>query len=191
MIRRLAANNSSNHKKVLYLVPFVTLARERSKAFRRIFKDTGMSIACFAGDTPRSNVSFEEADIAIATFELGIFFLGKLQTNKELGNIGTIVVDEIHMVHDRSRGGTLEAALSNVRLHQEELHVDIQIIGMSATLGKGMQALATWLRAESFETDFRPVPLQLLTLVGTKLYQADEFNHEPLHHVTRPRAGFK
>ena len=129
MIRRLAAK-LGHHKKVLYLVPFVTIAREKSTALRKLFKDTGITISCFAGDMPKKHHAFEEADVAVATFEQGIFLINNLLSDKKLGKIGTIIIDEIHLVADNKRGAPLEAVLATVAYLKKTLQLDIQMIGM-------------------------------------------------------------
>lgn len=48
----------------------------------------------------------------------------------------------------------------------------IQIIGMSATL-PNLSLLASWLCAELYQTDYRPVPLQERLKVGCNIYDKD------------------
>lgn len=45
----------------------------------------------------------------------------------------------------------------------------VQIIGMSATL-PNLSLLASWLGAELYQTDYRPVPLQEHLKVGCNIY---------------------
>lgn len=48
----------------------------------------------------------------------------------------------------------------------------IQIIGMSATL-PNLSLLASWLCAELYQTDYRPVPLHEHLKVGCNVYSKD------------------
>ena len=67
-----------------------------------------------------------------------------------------MVVDELHMVGDPNRGLALELLLTKLRFGAP---TSAQIIGMSATMG-GLDALAAWLGARLFMTNWRPVPLR-------------------------------
>lgn len=91
-----------------------------------------------------------------------------------LGSLGMVVVDELHMVGDEQRGYLLELLLTKLRyatIIKEEsegavVHAGLQIVGMSATMPNGA-AVAEWLGAELYETDFRPVPLKQYLKVRT------------------------
>lgn len=115
---------------------------------------------------------------------------------------GMVVVDELHMVGDSGRGYLLELLLTKIcYIAQKQntagfvpitrvflssflTYVDvftsacrsvsegIQIIGMSATL-PNLSLLASWLGAELYQTDYRPVPLQERLKVGCHIYDKD------------------
>lgn len=93
----------------------------------------------------------------------------KLVQEKRLDTIGAVVVDELHMLGDRSRGYLLELLLTKMMFVANKLNHQLQIIGMSATL-PNLQVIADWLNAKKFETDFRPVPLYEMVKVGGKFY---------------------
>ena len=100
-------------------------------------------------------------DIAIATIEKANGIVNRLMEEGELGTVGCIVVDELHLLGDPSRGYLLELLLTKIRYvsgGQEDADKTVQIVGMSATL-PNLQDLAGWLDASLYTTDFRPVPL--------------------------------
>jgi helicase len=72
-----------------------------------------------------------------------------------INKIGVLVVDEIHLLNDQSRGPTLEILLTILTTKNKNL----QIIGLSATIGNPEQ-LSEWLGAELVEDSWRPVELR-------------------------------
>ncbi|OLN88554.1 DNA polymerase theta [Colletotrichum chlorophyti] len=70
-------------------------------------------------------------------------------------HLKAVVLDELHMIDDDHRGYLLE--LMGTKLLT--LPQPVQIIGMSATISN-VNLLATWLGAHSYETRYRPVPIE-------------------------------
>jgi DNA polymerase theta len=52
---------------------------------------------------------------------------------------------------------------------EREDSVKIQVVGMSATI-PNLALLATWLGADLYRTDFRPVPLKEFLKIGPSVY---------------------
>ncbi len=75
-------------------------------------------------------------------------------------------------IGDEDRGYQIELLLTKLRFatdaatSQLSPNEGLQVIGMSATMPNGSQ-LATWLKAEFLQTEFRPVPLTQHILVRT------------------------
>ena len=72
--------------------------------------------------------------------------------------IGVVVSDEFHLLHDISRGPTLEVLLSRIRPPNRKA-----IIALSATVGNS-QDIADWLDAKLIQSDWRPIQLHSGTL---------------------------
>ena len=72
-----------------------------------------------------------------------------------LAEITLLVLDEVHLIDDPSRGATLEMVVAKLR-HKNPA---MQIIALSATIGNPGD-LAGWLDAELVESDWRPVDLR-------------------------------
>ena len=80
---------------------------------------------------------FKAVDIAICTIEKANSLINRLLEDKEsFAKLGIIVVDELHLLGDPSRGYLLELLLTKVGYlssHTSQTN-QVQIIGMSATL---------------------------------------------------------
>jgi replicative superfamily II helicase len=74
-----------------------------------------------------------------------------------LDQVGTIVVDEVQMIADESRGANLEFILTLLRMHRRH-GIEPQILALSAVIGK-MNGFERWLGARLLRRDKRPVPL--------------------------------
>ncbi|MBW3019750.1 DEAD/DEAH box helicase [Candidatus Woesearchaeota archaeon] len=138
--------------KAIYLAPLKALAQEKFKNFKQKY-DGMIRVAQSIGDKDSSDSRLENYDLIICTFEK----LDSLIRHNPpwLKYIKTIVVDEIHLLNDNSRGPVVEIVLTIMR----NLIKDMQIIGLSATIGNPKE-LANWLNAELVEDSWRPVKLK-------------------------------
>jgi len=136
--------------KALYLVPLKSLAREKYDDFKK-YESLGISVAMSVGDYDSPGTKLREADIVVLTTERA----DSIVRHKVdwINEIGIIVVDEIHLVNDTSRGPTLEMVLA--KLIQM---IKVQIIALSATISNADE-IADWLSAELVKSTWRPVPL--------------------------------
>ena len=173
-------------KKVIIILPFVSIAQEKSTYLQQIFEPVGVKVGGFMGSQSPAG-GFVAVDIAICTIEKANSLVNRLLEEKSCHQIGAVVVDELHMVGDSHRGYLLELLLTKLmyvtkkgrvasHLAQTEndtrTHGSIQLIGMSATL-PNLDTLASWLGAELYHTDFRPVPLKEMVKIGSTLYSKD------------------
>ncbi len=152
LIAELAAANAIlNHHKALYIVPLVALATEKAKDFKQKWNQL-FSIALSIGDFDAADSHLGDYDFIICTAEK----LDSLLRHHAywIQNIACVIVDEIHLLNDVSRGPTLEILLTLLR----KLLPTTQIIGLSATIGNPKE-LAEWLGATLVEDTWRPIPL--------------------------------
>ncbi|MBW2985789.1 DEAD/DEAH box helicase [Candidatus Woesearchaeota archaeon] len=148
-----AAKNILEGKgKTIYIVPLVALATEKYKEFKRKYEHL-FKIALSIGDYDRSETQLIDADLIICTAEK----LDSLIRHHSpwLKFVSLVVVDEIHLMNDVSRGPTLEIIITVLK----KVLPNIQIIGLSATIGNPGE-LAEWLNAELVLDTWRPVPLK-------------------------------
>ncbi len=138
------------NKKGIYVVPLRALASEKYKEFTK--KHPNLKIALSSGDLDSDDRYLADYDIIITTSEK----LDSLLRHHApwLGRVGVVVVDEVHLLNDTSRGPTLEIVITLLR---QELK-NLQLIALSATIGNA-EELAEWLNAELVKDDWRPVRL--------------------------------
>lgn len=112
---------------------------------------------------------FESIDLAICTIEKANSIVNRLLEQDKLSDVGIIVIDEIHMISDPSRGYILELLLTKLLYMCKKFNHTIQVVTMSATL-PNVDLLREWLQAEFFHTDYRPVELREMVKIGKKVY---------------------
>jgi superfamily II helicase len=145
-------------KKVLFILPFVSVVREKIYYLQELLTSSGIRVDGYYGGYQAAG-GLESLDLIICTIEKANSIVNRLllEQNK-LDELGMIVIDEIHLIADPSRGYILELLLTKVLFMCLQYHYRIQLIGMSATL-PNVDLLCTWLKAELYETDYRPIDL--------------------------------
>lgn len=138
-------------RKVLYIVPLKALASEKKDDMDR-FAHLGFRTAISIGDLDSEDRWLNDADFIVATSEKADSLLR--HGSRIVDDIGLVIADEIHLIHDPGRGPVLEVALTKMK----RKHKDTQIIGLSATITNAND-LASWLDAELVKMDWRPIPL--------------------------------
>jgi helicase len=146
--------------KMLFLVPLVALANQKHESFEERYGDIAdVTIRVGASRINDDGNRFSpEADIIVGTYE-GIDHA--LRTGKDLGDIGTVVIDEVHTLGEEERGHRLDGLISRLKYYTEthQSAADTQYIYLSATVGNPGQ-LAEKLRAQLIEFEERPVPIE-------------------------------
>ena len=151
---------------MIYIVPLVALASEKNKEFKRKYSHL-FKIALSIGDYDSSDNNLIDADLIICTAEK----LDSLIRHHSpwLKFVSLVVIDEIHLMNDVSRGPTLEIIITVMK----KLLPKVQLIGLSATIGNPYE-LSKWLNAELVLDTWRPVPLKK----GVYLQGQVEFEEE-------------
>ncbi|KAM3622631.1 uncharacterized protein V6R79_001372 [Siganus canaliculatus] len=161
-------------RKALFILPFVSVAKEKMHYLQSVFEEAGVRVEGYMGSTSAAG-GFTSLDVAVCTIEKANSLINRLIEEDSMGLLGMVVVDELHMVGDSGRGYLLELLLTKIRYIAQKqnttgsLSEGVQIIGMSATL-PNLSLLASWLGAELYQTDYRPVPLQEHLKVGCNIY---------------------
>ncbi|MCX9010129.1 MAG: DUF5814 domain-containing protein [Candidatus Methanoperedens sp.] len=160
LIGELAGTQNILNKKgkMLFLVPLVALANQKYGQFTKRYSSiatsslrVGTSRIIKGSKGIRTSLS---SDIIVGTYE-GIDFVIRSGNAKALGDIGTVVIDEVHMLEDKERGHRLDGLIARLKF----IAPDAQFIYLSATVGKPGW-LADKLGAALIEFEERPVPIE-------------------------------
>lgn len=156
-------------KKVIIILPFVSIVREKMFYFQDILSSSGVRVEGFMGSQSPPG-GLQSVHIAICTIEKANSLINKLLDEGNVSELGAVIVDELHLLGDPHRGYILELLLTKIKFVSLKFDdVKVQIVGMSATL-PNLEMLANWLDAELFITEFRPIPLDECCLVENKFY---------------------
>ncbi|RAL00518.1 DEAD/DEAH box helicase [Aspergillus ibericus CBS 121593] len=189
MLKRIIENPG---RKAILVLPYVALVQEKLKWLRRIVQDVEKNIhsaedeavnekpfhhrwnklqrsirvtGYFGGS--RTAASWADTDIAVCTIEKANSLMNSAIEECSIGDLGVVVLDELHMLDDEHRGYLLELMVTKLLL----LRQDIQIIGMSATLSN-TEMLAEWMNAVYFVSTYRPVPIDDYLVYENAIYPA-------------------
>ncbi|XP_011203461.2 DNA polymerase theta isoform X1 [Bactrocera dorsalis] len=168
-------------KKVLFILPFISVVREKMFYLQDLLTVAGYRVeGFFGGYTPPGG--FDSIHVAICTIEKANSIINKLMEQGKLDDIGTVVVDEVHLISDPGRGYILELLIAKVLYMSRKYGFQLQVVTMSATLAN-VELLKRWLDAELYITDFRPVALQEMIKIGNKIFDS---KLRPLRDINEP-----
>ena len=145
--------------KMLYLVPLVALANQKYDQFKERYSKLGLTTSIKIGailikTSQRVKMQTSpSADIIIGTYE-GIDHMLRSGNADFLGKIGTVVIDEVHMLEDQERGHRLDGLIGRLRY----VAPMAQFIYLSATVAKP-EAYAKKLESQLILYEHRPVPI--------------------------------
>lgn len=156
-------------RKAMFLGPLRSLTQEKIDEWtdeNHHFKNCNVSIC--TGDyrlTPRRRKELEESDLIIMTSEMlnSRCRNYKSENNKWLQDVGTLIVDEAHLLTVPGRGDHLEVGLMKFA----QINPNARIVFLSATIPNA-EEISGWL-SESLtgldtffiESEYRPVPLKV------------------------------
>lgn len=145
-------NSYLKNRKGIYTTPLKALAYEKYDEFR-FWEKYGIKIGISVGEYIVTQEEIERLgvyDIIVTTYERLDSILRKRPP--WIYKVGTIVIDELHMINDKNRGHIVEMIAVRAKM------LDIQIIGLSATVGNP-EEIAVWLNAKLVKSNWRPVKL--------------------------------
>ena len=152
LIATMAIVNSLKEGKALYVVPLKALASEKYKEYQQLLEGTEYKVVMSTGDVDSETRFLAKYNLLILTAEK----LDSLLRHKVswLAEVKTVVIDEVHLLNDHSRGPTLEIILTLLKML-----IKPQLVCLSATIGNP-EELAKWLEAKLVTDNWRPVELK-------------------------------
>ncbi|XP_057525105.1 helicase and polymerase-containing protein TEBICHI isoform X3 [Amaranthus tricolor] len=183
MLRRVIDSG----KIALLVLPYVSICVEKAEHLEVLLEPIGKHVRTYYGSQGGGTLP-KDTSVAVCTIEKANSLVNRLLEEDRLSEVGIIVIDELHMVADPSRGYLLELLLTKLRYAAGEgngeacsggssatssgkgdIATGLQIVGMSATM-PNVAAVADWLHAALYQTEFRPVPLEEYIKVGNNIF---------------------
>ncbi|KHN96298.1 helicase and polymerase containing protein tebichi [Metarhizium album ARSEF 1941] len=121
--------------------------------------------------------TWDDFDIGVCTLEKANALINTAIDDGSISNLRSVVLDELHMIDDDHRGYIFELIAAKLLC----LGQQVQLIGMSATL-PNLNLLAAWLNGHTYETRYRPVPIEEHLVYDGKVFLAgpnDGLGHTP------------
>ncbi|KFK29884.1 hypothetical protein AALP_AA7G191500 [Arabis alpina] len=183
MLRRVITTG----KMAMLVLPYVSICAEKAEHLEVLLEPLGKHVRSYYGNQGGGTLP-KDTSVAVCTIEKANSLINRLLEEGRLSELGIIVIDELHMVGDQHRGYLLELMLTKLRYAAGEGSSEsssgessgnssgkadpahgLQIVGMSATM-PNVGAVADWLQAALYQTEFRPVPLEEYIKVGNTIF---------------------
>ncbi|XP_043649168.1 helicase POLQ-like [Drosophila teissieri] len=155
-------------RNVLFILPYVSIVQEKVSAMSPFAIDLDFIVEEYTAGKGKCppQPRRKRRSLFIASIEKGAVLMDSLIDVQRPHEIGLVVVDELHLIGERGRGATLEAFLTKVMF----LNANIQIVGMSATIGN-LSEISSFLNADVYTRGFRPVELKEYIKCGPDLME--------------------
>ena len=151
----------------LFMVPLVALAHQKEEDFRKRYEPLGTTTVLQVGSSRimrekgrKSGKPTKSTTVWVGTYE-GVDYLLRSGKAGKLGKIGTVVIDEVHMLADEERGHRIDGLIARLKHTSPKA----QFIYLSATVGDP-KSLSKMLfekgsPGQLVRYGVRPVPIEL------------------------------
>ena len=164
--------SKNERAKSLYIAPLRAITMEKEHEWQK-FASAGFPVYKITGDEETvDEEKARKARIILATGEKWDSLTRKPGRFPFVKNMDLIVLDEVHIIDDETRGPTTEVLVARLRRTLPKA----RIIGLSATM-RNIEQLAHWVNGEYYRnTSYRPVPLRIAfqDIPDTRYYNVSE-----------------
>ncbi|XP_034193308.2 mutagen-sensitive 301 [Osmia lignaria lignaria] len=172
-----------NKRNAIFILPFVAIVQEKVQAMAPFALELDFLIEEYAASKgvypPKKRR--KKKSIYMCTIEKALGLINSLIEEKRFNEIGTIIVDELHLLGESGgRGATLEVILAKTLYVNENIH----IVGMSATIGN-LNEIAEFLNADVYTKNFRPVEIKEYVKCEDNIWLFDPTAEEILTDVKK------
>ena len=169
------------------LLPLRALVNDKFEEFQTKYGQFGLRIIRPTGEISDDNDALLRGkfDIALLTYER--FASLAVTVPHIMRQVGVIVIDEVQMITDLSRGANLEFVLTLLK-SQRLVGIEPQVITLSAVIGD-TNGFEGWLNGRLLRSDKRPVPLEegMLDMSGAFRYTSIGGKEEIIKDYVRPQ----
>ena len=136
-----------------YVAPLRAIVEERIADWEQRYPER--TITAHTGTSGRGIHPEHTDDLLLFTPEKLASYLSSWKNHLGwISRLGVLVIDEVHLLGDCSRGAALESLIGRL----ERVNPFMRIVGLSATLSNSVE-VASWMKARLFESTWRPVPV--------------------------------
>ena len=187
------AKNSYENKnfKIIYIAPIKSLCQEKTFEWKMKYSKSPLelNVTEYTSDSEYLNISLlNKSNIILTTPEKFDVLTRKWKKiSNFISNISLLLIDEIHLLNDESRGATLEAIIARIKLlksmenFKETNLENIRIIAVSATI-PNISDVAEFLEVKQglkiFGEEYRPVKVERIVIGYKRNKNQNEFVFE-------------
>ena len=175
-----------DRKRALFLLPMKALVNDKYAEFKRKYEAFGLRTIRATGEINDDIPALMRGqyDVCLMTYEKCAALA--LAQPHILHDVGTVVIDEIQMIVDATRGANLEFLLTLIRARRRR-GSDPQLVALSAVVGDS-NGLERWLNARLLRRVERPVPLDegVIRRDGSFRYLSADNGSEKIEPCIRP-----
>ncbi len=187
MIGELAAlHGIRTGKRTFFLLPMKALVNDKYTAFNNTYGRFGLKTIRATGDYSDDVPALMRGQYNICLMTYEKFAALFLSSPHIVEQVGVIVIDEVQMIADATRGANLEFVITLLKMRRLQ-GIEPQLIALSAVIGD-TNGFERWLEAKLLRRNERPVPLDegVITSHGTFRYLDEKAVEQQIPNFVTP-----